>query len=361
MLSHDMMETRNECTELKGITLKGIEPLIEYVYSGVLTITLDNIHDVIAGATFLQITNAVDLCVKFLKEKMTFDNAEDLLRIGEMFNVASLREYYRDYLLKNFLKFAESETFLKTSVDILSDYLTDDALITTSESILFHHCQRWYEHDEKSRKPLAHRIFENVRLCIDGWPLIHAAKGYDLFQKDTKCAEIIKFNENYCENACKSYILNTSHRTRVRSTRKTIIQLGGVMEVNEDYDSLRDMMTQPTNEHYGWNMNHYFHPDLKAWFPLGRDCLKRSRMSHQRFVEVNGEAVIIGGYEYHINEETVLKMTVPDVKMLSAQGNFELRTMPRLHHARARHAAVYLNGKIKILTIIRVYVYIFNF
>lgn len=346
MLSHDMIETREECTELKGITLKGIEPLIEYVYSGVLDINLQNIHDVIAGATFLQITNAIDLCVKFLKDKMTFDNAEDLLKIGDLFSVASLRDYYRDYLLKNFLKFAESSTFLKTSADILADYLCDDALITTSESILFHHCLRWFEHDEKSRKAEAHKLFENIRMCIDGWPLIHTAKCHNLFQKDKKCGEILNFHENYCNNPRTSYILNTSHRTRVRSTRRTIVQIGGVMEVSEDYDSLREMMTQPTSEHYGWNMNHYFHPDLKAWFPLGKERYhKRHRTSHQKFVEINGQGVIIGGYEYHITGETVNKLAVKDVKMFTAQGKFELREMPGLQHERVRHAAVYLDGK----------------
>lgn len=345
MLSHDMMETREECTDLKGMSLKGIEPLIEYVYTGHLSITLDNIQDVIAGATFLQINNATDLCVKFLKEKMTFDNAEHLLRIGEMFSVASLTEYYRSYLLKNFLKFVLSDTFLKTSAEALAGYLSDDALRTTSESILFHHCLRWYEHDPENRDPLAYKVFENIRMCSDGMPLIHFAKNQDLFQTNKKCSEIIDFYEDFEKNSSKSYILNTSHRTRVRSTRRTLVQLGGVMEANEDYDTLRDMMTQLTNEPYGWNMNHFFHPDFKTWLPLDKEGRRQQRTSHQKFVEVNGEGVITGGYEYHLIGDNVKKITVSDVKLISARGKFELKEMPKLQHPRARHAAVFLNGK----------------
>lgn len=343
MLSHDMLETREESTDLRGMTLKGIEPLIEYVYTGMLDINLDNIQDVMAGATFLQISNAVDLCTKFLKEKMTFDNAEDLLKIGELFSVGSLREYYRNFILKNFLKFVESSSFLKTNADTLADYLSDNALVTTSESMLFHHCMQWFRHDEKSRASQAHKVFENIRMNLDGEPLIHYAKTLELFQTNKKCREITEFYENYCENARKSYILNSSNRTSVRSNRKTLVQVGGVMEVNEDYDTVYDMMTH--NEPCGWNMNHYFHPDLKAWFPLGKEGNhRRHRMSHQRFVEVNGEGVLIGGYEYHADLDDMRKIAIKDVKMLSAQGCFELRSMPRLKHERARHAAVFLNG-----------------
>lgn len=345
MLSHDMVETREECTDLKGMTVKGIEPLLEYVYSGKLELTLDNIHDVISGATFLQISTAIDLCVNFLKENMTFENAEELLKIGDMFNVPALRMYYRAYLLKHFLKFVESDSFLNTDADSLADYLSDDSLNTTSESILFHHCLRWYNHDAKNREKDAYKVFEKVRMTTDRSPLIHYASQQELFQNNKKCKDILEFSEQYLNDNSKRYIDNTSNRTRVRSVRHTIVQLGGVMEAHEDYDTFHDILNHHFSEPCGWNMSNYFHPDLKAWFPLGNAGTLPTRQSHQQFVEVNGCGVIVGGYEYHCTGGDVSKMCIKDVKMFSAQGQFDICDMPDLLHERSRHAAVFLDGK----------------
>lgn len=345
MLSHDMVETREECTDLKGMTVKGIEPLIEYAYTGKLELTLDNIADVISGSTFLQISTAIDLCVNFLKENMTFENADELLKIGDMFNVPALREYYRAYLLKHFLKFVDSDTFLNIDADSLADYLSDDALNTTSESMLFHHCLRWYDHDSRKRENDAYKVFEKIRMCNDHSPLIHFASQHELFKKNQKCKDIIEFSFQYLNKTSKRYIDNTSYRTRVRSVRQTIVQIGGIMETDEDYDTFHDMLNQPSNEPCGWNMNNFFHPDLKAWFPLG-NAGTLTRLSHQQFVEINGCGVMVGGYEYHVLGDNVNKMCIKDVKMFSAQGRFDICDMPSLLHERARHAAVYLDGKL---------------
>lgn len=346
MLAHDMMETREECTNLKGLSVNGVELLIQYAYTGELELTMENIHEVIAGSTFLQMSKAIDLCVDYLKRNMTFENAEELLMIGDMFNVASLRKYYRGYLLKNFMEFVESDTFLNIDADSLADYLSDDSLKTTSEAILFHHCMRWYNHDPKNREDVAYKVFEKVRLCNGQSALIQFASRQDLFKKNEKCKEVLEFSEQYWNDHSKRYINNTTCRTRVRSDRYTIIQLGGVMEMNMDYDLYRDMMHYPASEPCGWAMNHYFHPDLKSWFPLGSWGNIEKYISHQRFVEINGCGVILGGYEHHIHGsgDSVSKICIKDVKMFSAQGTFDICDMPSLQHERARHAVVYLDG-----------------
>ncbi|KAL4230683.1 Kelch-like protein 6 [Mactra antiquata] len=344
MLTHDMKETREECTNLKGLTVNGVELLIKYAYTGELELTMDNIHEVIAGSTFLQMSKAIELCVDYLKQNMTFQNADELLMLGEMFNVSSLRKYYRAYLLKNFLEFVESDSFLNIDADSLADYLSDDSLNTTSEAILFHHCMRWYQHDPENREEVAHKVFEKIRICNGQSALIQFVSEQELFKKNEKCKEILEFSDRYWNDRSKRYINNTTYRTRVRSNRYTIIQIGGVMEMNIDYDSYVEMMDFPTGEPVGWTMSHYFHPDLKSWFPLGNYGHMDKHVSHQRFVEINGCGVMLGGYEYHTSGDIVSKITLRDVKMFSAQGTFDVCDMPSLQHERARHAAIYLDG-----------------
>ena len=342
MLSHDMMETRLDAADLKGVTVKGIEPLIYYAYSGKLALTLDNVHDVICAATFLQISSAADLCISFLKEKMTFENAEELLNIGEIFSIPTLKEYYRNYILKNFLQFVETDTFLNLDAETLGDYLKDDALETTSEAILFHHCLRWYNHDKENREKHAFDVFEKVRMCSDGWPVLGFAHKTEPFITNPKCVQLLNDSEKYMQEATKRYINNT-YRTRVRSTRKTVCQFGGLIRGSEFDDPFEELLNIPETELRGWDCNNYFHPDLKQWYPLGILEHWISRTSHQRAVEVNDCAILTGGYDY-VLEDTVQRICVKDVKMFSAQGSFQFWDMNCLQHARAHHAAVYING-----------------
>lgn len=343
MLSHDMMETRLDTTDLKGVSIKGIEPLIYYAYSGMLALTLENVHDVMCAATFLQIAKATELCISFLKEKMTFENAEDLLNIGEIFSIPTLKEYYRNYILKNFLQFVETDTFLNLDAQTLSDYLEDDALVTTSEAMLFHHCLRWYNHDKENREQHAFSVFEKVRMCCDGWPVLGFAHTTEPFISNPQCVELLKESEKYMSEATKRYI-NNSYRTRVRSTCKAVCQFGGLIRGLEFDDPFEEMLNIPESELRGWDFNNYFHPDLKQWYPLGILGRWITRTSHQKVVEVNDCAVLTGGYDY-VLDDSVQRICVKDVKMFSAQGHFQFWDMNPMQHARAHHAAVYLDRK----------------
>ena len=346
MLSHDMVETRLDTADLKGVTVKGIEPLIYYAYSGKLKLTIDNIHEVMSAATFLQIASASDLCISFLKEKMTFENAEDLLNIGEIFSIPELKEYYRNFILKNFLQFVETDTFLNLDAETLADYLEDDALVTTTEAILFHHCLRWYNHDKENREEHAFDVFEKVRMCSDGWPVLGFASKTEPFISNPKCIQLLKDSEKYMHEATKRYI-NNNYRTRVRSTVKTICQFGGLIRGSEYIDPFEETINIPESELRGWDCNNYFHSDLKMWQPLGMLQCWITKSSHQKVVEVNDCALLIGGYDY-VLDETVQRICVKDVKMFSAQGSFQFWDMNCMQHARACHAAVYLNRKYNV-------------
>ena len=338
-----MMETRLDTTDLKGVTVKGLDPLIYYAYSGDLKLTLENVHDVMCAATFLQIAKATKLCIAYLKEKMTFENAEDLLNIGEIFSIPELKEYYRNYILKNFLQFVETDMFLNLDAETLSDYLEDDALVTTSESILFHHCIRWYNHDKENREKEAFSVFEKVRMCVDGWGVLGFAPTVEPFISNQQCIGLLEECRNYMHDATKRYIKN-NYRYRVRSTQQTICQFGGLIRGLEFDDPFEEMLSIPETELRGWDRNHYFHPSLKQWYPLGILGNWITRLSHQKAVEVNDCAILTGGYDY-VLDDSIQRICVKDVKMFSAQGHFQFWDMNSMQHGRAHHAAVYLDGK----------------
>jgi len=55
MLTGDMRESREPCVTLQGISSFGLQAVIEFIYSGALKISLDNVEEILAAASHLQV------------------------------------------------------------------------------------------------------------------------------------------------------------------------------------------------------------------------------------------------------------------------------------------------------------------
>lgn len=348
MFSHNMVEARSDHLELKCLSASGFEILVDFAYSGHLLLNIDLLQDILCTANFLQIRPAIKLCTDFLREQMTFKNAEELLSIADIFSIQEFRDYYRQYILKNFLQFVNMDVFLKLDAETLIDYLSDDALDTTSESTLFHHVLRWYNHDPKNREKDAHDVFEQIRFTVDGWPVILYAEKVEPFLSNSKCKDLITFCNEVMHNPQKRHLYDNS--TKVRHQKQTIVQFGGLISPvdykDRDYLMYEYMLAGWSA---GWSRNNYYHLDHKMWYPLG--CIKITDFrSHCAMVEVNGVGLLIGGYLYNQiydeNSYAQVTRTVTNEVKTFLPSRFSLWDMPYLQHGRVDHTAVYSDGMV---------------
>jgi len=64
MFTSGMKESNQREIELKGITSKGLEKVIEVIYTSTTTLDGDDIFDVIGAATHMQVTdNVLIICL----------------------------------------------------------------------------------------------------------------------------------------------------------------------------------------------------------------------------------------------------------------------------------------------------------
>lgn len=62
MFTSEMKETYVEKIELHGVTATGLKKIIEFVYSGDILLSLQNIEDILIAASHLQVTAVLDFC-----------------------------------------------------------------------------------------------------------------------------------------------------------------------------------------------------------------------------------------------------------------------------------------------------------
>ena len=345
LFSHDMKDRNTGFVELPECTLDGVRPLIDYAYTGTFTMSLASVPEILAAATFLQVTRAVHLCSKFLKSRMTFLNAEKLVALGCNHGLTELKEHHTKMVLENFFEFAQTEQFLELGAKTLAGYLKQDSLRTTTEGRLLEQVLRWFNHDRARREKDVYTVLEKIRYTLDGWPTIEYACAVEPFFNSQKCQELLDFCEDYMRNAQRKH-LRQSYRTRVRYDRKTLVLVGGVRNVHSLFaDDLDIYYTENPNysQKTGCYKNFYFQTELEVWHPLGVVSVSEPR-SHSPMVEVNDFGILCGGYMYSNHMETMHRHTTTEVTLFTP-GGFAMWDLPTMQKERAEHVVIHIPGK----------------
>jgi len=59
MLTGDMRESRESCVTLQGISSFGLQVVVEFIYTGILKVSLDNVEEILAAASHLQVNHSL--------------------------------------------------------------------------------------------------------------------------------------------------------------------------------------------------------------------------------------------------------------------------------------------------------------
>lgn len=337
-----MIESNTNRLELSTLSVESVKPLLDFAYSGKLSLSMSIVHGILSSATFLQITAAIDLCTQFLKSHMTFHNADKIQSLSSAFGLTAIQHYHRRMILDHFLEYAQTDNFLQLEPKLLSTYLIDDSLRTSTEAKLLKCVLAWYHYDISHREKYMPDILDKIRYTLDGWPIIDYASHLEPFISNEQCQQVLECAQQYMQNASRKH-LNQSYRTRVRYDKKTLVQIGGVKVFQR---SLLDF--EFTSEDYdssvgGYKQWHYFHRDQEKWLPLGVIGQGDSR-SHCPLVEVNDYGVLVGGYLYTSDFVHSYQHCSNEVKLFAPSG-FALWDLPYMHEPRTHHAAVHAEGR----------------
>jgi hypothetical protein len=78
-----MKESRENFVELKGfLTADGVQSVLNYLYTGVLNLSLDKIDSVLNASSHLQINEILDLCSDYLIKHLSILNCVSILKLA---------------------------------------------------------------------------------------------------------------------------------------------------------------------------------------------------------------------------------------------------------------------------------------
>ncbi|KAM6912438.1 kelch repeat and BTB domain-containing protein 11 isoform 1-T2 [Xenentodon cancila] len=90
--------------KVKGLSYKTLSTLIDYIYTSQISVSKDNVVDVITGAKILQIPCAVQAAMDSMSEQITAENCYEILTIAKKQRLSELKETAYGFMSDNFLQ-----------------------------------------------------------------------------------------------------------------------------------------------------------------------------------------------------------------------------------------------------------------
>lgn len=128
MFTSGMRESHQREIELKGITSKGLEKVLEIIYTSTTTLEGDDIFDVIAAATHLQVTPVIEFCERNFLSGMTTTNFYDFINTAKLYSMNNALKQIDVFIAKNLMQISKDGTLSLLTYDQMVNCLKNDKL-----------------------------------------------------------------------------------------------------------------------------------------------------------------------------------------------------------------------------------------
>ncbi|KAF5400004.1 BTB/POZ domain protein [Paragonimus heterotremus] len=166
MFSNGMAESAQLEVELKSISPDVMDALLDYVYTGQVHVTMENVQDLLPAASLVQMEGVKTACSDFLLAEVDASNVLGIRRFAELHNCRKLEKFARNYAAHNFELVVEFEEFLCLNHEELLDLIVREDLHIDCEESVYKAVMRWVYHQIPERAPYLPALLLNIRLPV---------------------------------------------------------------------------------------------------------------------------------------------------------------------------------------------------
>lgn len=182
MFNSDLSE-RNQCQiELHDVTADAVSLLVDYIYTGDLTISDDNVQALLSGSCLLQMNDVRDACCSFLLRQLHPSNCLGIRNFADTHSCEALQTLSHKYALDNFESVCCTDEFLHLPFKQVRELVSNNEMSVTSEETVYRAIVSWIKHDEPSRNKHTAELLSFIKLplmsrhflvdCVDTEPLV---------------------------------------------------------------------------------------------------------------------------------------------------------------------------------------------
>nr|XP_033796769.1 kelch-like protein 9 isoform X3 [Geotrypetes seraphini]XP_033796770.1 kelch-like protein 9 isoform X3 [Geotrypetes seraphini] len=228
MFTGGMKEEQLSSIRLHGVSKAGLEHVVEFIYTARLAINMENLHDILQAASFLQIQPILDFCSELLFSEISLENCIEAGAVTSSYHLPKVQEYLRDFMLQNFASLLENGNYMRLSIDQLSHIFASSSLKNCSEMDLYRAAVSWIKQD-KSHKEFTYQLMKHIRFpLLSPKELLEITQEGDLLKDDTACLNLLLEASSYQMLPYMQPNMQTI-RSTIRSDATHLITVGGVL------------------------------------------------------------------------------------------------------------------------------------
>ncbi|XP_068165914.1 kelch-like protein 10 [Antennarius striatus] len=234
------------CFTIPDVSAEAMEVIIDFAYSGSVSVTEDNVQELLIAADSLDILDIVEACNNFLEENLTPENCIGVRRLS----ISSPQVQHKAHflLMNKFEEVVYSEEFLELSLQELTDILDSDELNVNEEKIVYEAVVRWIDHAPEQRNTHLPALLPKARLALCSKDDIKSLMSDPYLRKNTQCVKILKYAlrlKHQLTNATPPMRFYSDLAARPRLPDAIIFAIGGwntnnVTNIAEVYDVRAD-------------------------------------------------------------------------------------------------------------------------
>ena len=166
LLESDMRERNGQRIEIKleEATASVMEDVLQYIYTGNVTVTEESCHKLIATAEYLLLPGLKALASVYLKGKLTVENCVFNYYYADKYHCEDLKRACRTEIHSNFTAVMETEDFLNLDIKQVLEWVSSDDVTISSEEEVFEGIVKWVSYNRSDRESFFLDLLRHIRL-----------------------------------------------------------------------------------------------------------------------------------------------------------------------------------------------------
>uniref|UniRef100_A0A1A9W9A1 Kelch-like protein diablo n=1 Tax=Glossina brevipalpis TaxID=37001 RepID=A0A1A9W9A1_9MUSC len=192
MFKNNMKEKAVGSIKYEDNNLTAVKNIIEYIYSGQITLTEENVQAIYSTSDYFQIAWVKKKCLQFLVRNIRLDNCFQIRRFADKPPFKELYECCYNYILENFDKLINNEELLRLSFEEIQELIKDDRLSVKLEENAYKAVINWIKYDLEERKTYLAKLMSHVRLVFVKTEFLRdCVANESLLQNDLQCNKFL--------------------------------------------------------------------------------------------------------------------------------------------------------------------------
>ncbi|XP_017321055.1 gigaxonin isoform X2 [Ictalurus punctatus] len=138
--------------ELQGISMPIMKQILDYIFSGEISLSEDTIQDVVQAADMLLLTDLKSLCCQFLESCITAENCIGIRLFSLHYCLHHVHHVATEYLQTHFRDVVDTEEFRELPPERLCELLAMEKLNVGNEKYVLEAVVRWLAYDIEARR-----------------------------------------------------------------------------------------------------------------------------------------------------------------------------------------------------------------